>query len=76
MKDRWPLLAKGNAGLTRISRSKTAHDRLDLVLEGPLKLMFQRPIEQPLALAHRQRRATQQLFAEGLYLCIQPFSLD
>src|SRR2546423_1911009 len=51
LKDRWTFSAEGNGGLMSIGSTKTAHDCLDLVLEGTLQFGLQRTIEQPLAFA-------------------------
>lgn len=48
LKDRRTFFAESNGSLVRISSPKTAHDRLDLVLKGPLQFGLEQAIEQPL----------------------------
>src|SRR5437588_6074990 len=70
------FFTEGHGGFVSISSTKTAHDCLNLVLEGTLQFGFQWAIEQPLALAQGERRTAQHLAGQRLHLSVKKFRLD
>src|SRR5207247_10392176 len=75
-KDRWTFFAKGHSSLMHIRRRKTAHNCLNLVLEGTFQRRLERTIEQLLALAQGKRRTAQHGVGECLHLGVQSVRLD
>src|SRR5215467_4482404 len=74
--DGWPFLAECHCGLVCVSRAKTTHDGLKLILESALQLALQRAVEQALALAYGQGRTAKQFVSERLYFGVQRARID
>src|SRR5258708_13443218 len=74
--DWWTFFAECHRGLVCVSRAKTTHDCLKLILESALQFALQRAVEQALALAYGQGRTTQQCVGERLYFSVQRCRID
>src|SRR6266566_2285776 len=74
--DWWTFFAECHCGLVCVSRAKTTHDCLKLILESALQFGLQRAVEQALALAYGQGRTTQQFVSERLYFSVQHCLVD
>src|SRR5258708_12337529 len=71
--DWWTFFAECHCGLVCVSRAKTTHDCLKLILESALQFGLQRAGEQALALAYGQGRTAQQFVSERLYFSVHHF---